>query len=141
MMLILQFTSCRDLAERKALKSQSKLFHWLFLCIITKFVITIKYVIWKPREYYWLLCSVDRASLYNLVSETNLVHYLFLVYFVNFVYNLHMFQNSPGPSSGGTTVFMRHLVLVILCSRLICRMEWNCNCSFIPSYISVGYTE
>jgi len=25
-----------------------------------------------------------------------------------------MFQTSPGPSSGGTTVFMRHLVLVIL---------------------------
>jgi hypothetical protein len=27
-----------------------------------------------------ILCSVDRASLYNLVNKTNLVHNLFLVY-------------------------------------------------------------
>ena len=53
-------------------------------------------------------------SLYNLVNETNLVHGLFLVYFVNFIYKLYMFQTSPGPSTGGTTVFMRHLVFVIL---------------------------
>jgi len=39
---------------------------------------------------------------------------IFLVYFVNFIYNLYMFRTSPGPSSGGTVVFMRHLVLVIL---------------------------
>jgi len=50
----------------------------------------------------------------NLVNETNLVHDSFLEYFVNFIYNLYMFRTSPGPSSGGTTVFMRHLVLVIL---------------------------
>jgi hypothetical protein len=43
-----------------------------------------------------------------------MVHELFEVYFVNFFYNLYMFRTSPGPSSGGTTVFMRHLVLVIL---------------------------
>jgi len=61
-----------------------------------------------------ILSSVDRASLHNLVNETNLVHDLFLVYFVNFIYNLYMFRTSPAPSSGGTTVFMRHLVLVIL---------------------------
>jgi len=42
------------------------------------------------------------------------VHNLFLVYFVNFIYNLYMFRTSTGPSSGGTTVFLRHLVLVIL---------------------------
>ena len=51
-----------------------------------------------------------------LVNETNLVHDLFLVHFVNFIYNLYMFRTFPGPSSGGTTVFMRHLVLVILYS-------------------------
>jgi len=45
------------------------------------------------------------------------VHNLFLVYFVNFIYKLYMFRSSPGPSSGGTTVFMRHLVLVILYSK------------------------
>jgi len=32
-----------------------------------------------------ILCSVDHASLYNLVNETNLLHNLFLVYIVNFI--------------------------------------------------------
>ena len=50
----------------------------------------------------------------NPVNETNFVHDLFVVYFVNFIYNLYMFRTSPDPSSGGTTVFMRYLVLVIL---------------------------
>jgi len=49
-----------------------------------------------------------------LVNETNFVHDLFLVYFVNFIYKLYMFRTSPVPSSGGTTVFMRVSVLVIL---------------------------
>ena len=52
------------------------------------------------------LCPVARASLYNLVNETNLVHHLFLVYFVNFIYNLYMSRTASCPSSGGTTVFM-----------------------------------
>ena len=52
----------------------------------------------------------------NLVNEANLVHNLFSVYFVNIIYNLYMFRTSPGPSSGGTTVFMRHLVLAVLYS-------------------------
>jgi len=47
------------------------------------------------------------TSQYYLVNETNLVHNLFLVYFVNFIYNLYMFRTSPGPSSGGTTVFKK----------------------------------
>jgi len=64
------------------------------------------------------LCSVDHASLYNLVNETNLVHYLVSVYFVNFIYNLYMFWTSPSPSSGGITLFMRHLIFVILNSWL-----------------------
>jgi hypothetical protein len=54
----------------------------------------------------------------NLVNESNLVHSLFLVYFVNFIYNFYMFGISPGPSSGATTVFMQNLVLVILYSWL-----------------------
>jgi hypothetical protein len=33
-------------------------------------------------------CFVDRASRYNRVKETNLMHNLFLVYFVN----LYMFR-------------------------------------------------
>jgi len=44
-----------------------------------------------------------------------------------------MFRTSPGPSSGGTAVFMRHLVLVILYSWLVCRS--------ICSYTPVSYTE
>ena len=63
-----------------------------------------------------LLCSVNRASVYNLVNEANMVHVLFLVYFVNFIYNLYVFRTSPDQSSGGTTVSMQHLVLVILYS-------------------------
>ena len=35
---------------------------------------------------------------------------IFSVYFVSFIYNLYMLRISPGPSSGGITVFMRHLV-------------------------------
>jgi hypothetical protein len=35
---------------------------------------------------------------------------IFLIYFVNFIYNLYIFRTSPGPSSGGTTVFIRHLL-------------------------------
>ena len=54
--------------------------------------------------------------MWDLVNETKLVHNLFLVYFLNFIYNLCTFRTSPGPSSGRTTVFMRHLVLVILYS-------------------------
>jgi len=45
------------------------------------------------------------------------VHNLFSVYFVNFIYNLYMFRTSPSPSSGGTTVFMRHFVIIILYSE------------------------
>ena len=44
------------------------------------------------------LCYVDRASQYKLVNETNLVHNLFSVYFVSFIYNLYMFLTSPGAS-------------------------------------------
>jgi len=38
--------------------------------------------------------------------KTNLMHNLFLVYFVN----LYMFRAYLGPSSGGTTVYIQHLV-------------------------------
>jgi len=50
----------------------------------------------------FFLCSVDRASLTWCT--------IFSVYFVNFIYNLYMFRTFPGPSSGGITVFIRHLV-------------------------------
>jgi len=86
----------------------------------------------RTSRLRFCLWSVDHASLWGLVNETHLVHDLFLVhvYFVNFIYNPYMFRPSPGPSSGGTTVFMRHFVLVILYSCLVCRME--CIPSCIP---------
>jgi len=55
-----------------------------------------------------------RKKWHNLVNETNLVHDVFLGYFINFTYNLYIFRTSPGPSSGGTTVFMWHLVFVFI---------------------------
>jgi len=66
----------------------------------------------------------------NLVIGTNLVHYLFLMYFVNFIYNLYMFRTSPRPTSRGTTVFMRHLLLVIVYSYT----EWTWR---IPKHLEV----
>jgi len=42
--------------------------------------------------------------------KTNFMHNLFLVYFVN----LYMFRACLGPSSGGTTVCIQQLVLIIL---------------------------
>jgi hypothetical protein len=58
----------------------------------------------------WILCFVDRASQYNCVKKTNLMHNLFLVYFAN----LYMFRVYLGPSSEGTTVCIQQLVLIIL---------------------------
>ena len=65
-------------------------------------------------EIFFFFCSVDHAPLYNLVNETNLMHDLFSVCSISFIYNLYMFWKSPGPSSEGITVFVRHLVFVIL---------------------------
>jgi len=60
----------------------------------------------------FFLCFIDRASLYNYVNKTNLVHsFLRIFIFIN----LCMFQATMGPSLGDTTVFVRHFVLVILC--------------------------
>ena len=56
--------------------------------------------------------SFDYASLYNLVNKANSVHNLFLVYI------LYMFRATMIQSSGEITVFMRHLLLVILWRRL-----------------------
>jgi len=54
-------------------------------------------------------------EVYNLVNKANLVHNLFLVYlFLSIFINLYVFRGTMCPSSGETTVFMRHLILVIL---------------------------
>jgi hypothetical protein len=68
---------------------------------------------------------IDRGY---LESETKLVDYLFLVYFVNSIYNLYMFRTSPGPSSGGTTVFM-----LLLTSQLYKITNTKCYINtFVP---------
>ena len=50
----------------------------------------------------------------GLVNKTKLVHNFFLIYLSIFI-NLYMLWATMCPSSGETTVFMRNLVLVILC--------------------------
>jgi len=63
-----------------------------------------------------------RTANISLVNKTNLMHKFILSIFIN----LYMFRATMGPSSGETTVFMRHLVLVILCgwlSRMQGRMK------------------
>jgi len=61
--------------------------------------------------YCTILCFVNRASLYNLVNKTNLVHSFSFM----FISILYMFRETMFPSSGEITVLMRHLVFVTLC--------------------------
>jgi hypothetical protein len=55
------------------------------------------------------LCSVDRASQYNLVNKNQLGAQFVLSIFIN----PYMFRATMGPSSGENTVSMRHLELFI----------------------------
>ena len=88
--------------------------------------------------FCWPVDFMFCASLYNLVTETNLVHNLSLVYFVSFIYNLYMFPTSSCPSSGGTAVFMRHLVfrysvwLAVWCAGSFWWWTWR-----VPKHIEV----
>ena len=59
-----------------------------------------------PSNFYVLL-TVHRD---HCVKKNNLMHNLFFVYF----FNLYMFRAYLDPSSGGTTVCIQHLVLIIL---------------------------
>jgi len=75
--------------------------------------------LWLKHNKVRILCFVDRASLYNLVNKANLVHSLFLVYLsLSIFINLYMFRETMCPSSGEIVVFMRHVVVVILCGWL-----------------------
>ena len=57
------------------------------------------------------LCFVDCSSQYNHVKKNQLDAQLILsIYFVK----LYMFRAYLGPSLGGTTVCIQHLVLIIL---------------------------
>jgi len=61
-----------------------------------------------------MLCFVDRASLSCKQNQPGAQRFLGMFIFVN----LYMFRATMCPSSGETTVLMRHLVLVILCEWL-----------------------
>ena len=74
---------------------------------------------WRKSSHlyiFFFLRFVDRASLYILVNEVYSVQFILSTFI-----NLYMFQVTMCPSSGETTVFMWHLVLVILCGCLVCR--------------------
>jgi hypothetical protein len=63
-----------------------------------------------------------RTAIISLVNKSNLMHIFILIIFIN----LYMFRATVGSSSGETTVFMRQLVLVIMCgwlSRMQGRMK------------------
>ena len=64
------------------------------------------------------LRGTDGIFKYNCVKKTNLMHNLFLVYFVN----LYMFLAYLGPSSGGTTVCIQRFVLIIFLED--CLFSW-----------------
>jgi hypothetical protein len=62
---------------------------------------------YKQIKFYVLL-TVHLNIIVQM--KTNLMHNLFLVYFVT----LYMFRAYLGPSSGGPTVWMQQLVLIVL---------------------------
>ena len=64
----------------------------------------------------WIVRFVDQAALYSLVNKSNFCT-IVLSMFISF---LCMFRETVCPSSGETTVFMLHLVLVILYGWLSC---------------------
>jgi len=72
-------------------------------------------------RHIFILYFVDCASQYIRVRKTNLMHNVFLVYFVN----LYMFRAYLGPSSGGTTVCIQQLVFIILLDdSLLSWLDW-----------------
>jgi len=53
-------------------------------------------------------------NIFNLVNKTSIAQNFFSI-FISFLY---VFRTTMCPSSGETALFMRHLVLVILCGWL-----------------------
>ena len=62
----------------------------------------------REIEEFCVWLTVHRE--YNRAKKINLMHNLFLVYFVN----LYMFRAYLDPSSGGTTICIKQLELLIL---------------------------
>jgi len=64
---------------------------------------------WTLNHFFFLYLLTMHLDI--IVSRnTNFMHNLFLVYFVG----LYMFRAYQGPSSGGTTVYIQQLVLIVL---------------------------
>jgi hypothetical protein len=58
-------------------------------------------------KFFYILLTVHLDIIVH--RKNNLMHNLFLVYFVN----LYMFRAYLSPSSGGTTVCIQQLVLIL----------------------------
>jgi hypothetical protein len=67
-------------------------------------------VLTSTSEFLLLYKGNNKLPHIIVQRKTNLMHNLFLVHFVN----LYMFRAYLGPSSGGTTVCVQKLVLIIL---------------------------
>jgi hypothetical protein len=83
------------------------------------------FIIWSlfkfKKDYLSKFYVLLRVHLHIIVKrKTNLMHNLFLMYFVN----LYMFRVYLGLSSGGTAVCIQHWVLIIF--LVDCLLSW-CN--------------
>ena len=108
----------------------------LLILLLFKFFFSLNLIafrnVFSPTGFAGYYLFVLKNFFSDLVNETNFVHNFFSLYFVNIIYNLYMFWTSPGPSSGGTTVFFATLRTCVLHSCLECR---------IPSCIPDSYAE
>jgi hypothetical protein len=68
----------------------------------------------RPTNAQLYYQQLHLKYLCNLVNKATFVHNLLLVYL-----SIYMFRATVCPSSGETTVFVRYLVLIILCGWMI----------------------
>jgi len=73
---------------------------------------------WMSGIEYVLTCVRITTNSMDLVNKANLVHNLFSVYLFLVYLSISTYFGWLCPSSGETTVFMWHFVLVIMCGWL-----------------------
>ena len=87
---------------------------FIHIYILTHYVqlvqYSVGYVVHLKTELVFFLCFVDRASRYNRVKKNQLDAQLILSTFRH----LYMFRAYLGPSSGGTTVCIQQVILIII---------------------------
>jgi hypothetical protein len=71
----------------------------------------------EELELVWVCCG------WRAPPTVHSNHQIGAQFILSIFINLYMFWANMGPSSGKTTVYMRHLVLVILRGWLVCRVE------------------